>query len=263
LPRSPLALAPDGGMGIMVYGALGRTGVYPMQAMLKTLSAYAPAPALTATTQLAAARDLLKQLPATNWLRRNPAIGDHLAGGDAGLADLLLHPQDRAYTVPELAELVRGAGLEIAAFIEPWRYDPASYLTDPSLLHRLERLDPIARDLRRAARRQSARHIVYLVRKGPRGSAVARPDDDSMVPVLARRRRRPRRALKGAAISRSRSTGSRCGCRPAAQRRDPRRGRRQAQHRGRSRRWKHRGMRSRAGTPSNRPSTASTRPSTS
>jgi len=178
------ALAPDGGMGIMVYGALGRTGVYPMQAMLKTLSAYAPAPALTATNQLATARDLLKQLPATNWLRRNPAIGDHLAGGDAGLADLLLHPLDRAYSVPELAGLVRGAGLEIAAFIEPWRYDPASYLTDPSLLHRLERLDPIARA---AFAEQLAgnlkRHIVYLVRKDRIGSAVARPDE-SMVPAL-------------------------------------------------------------------------------
>ena len=126
----------------------------------------------------------MKQLPATNWLRRNPAIGDHLAGGDAGLADLLLHPQDRAYTVPELVELVRGAGLEIAAFIEPWRYDPASYLTDPSLLHRLERLDPIARA---AFAEQLAgnlkRHIVYLVRKERAGGSVARPDD-GMVPVL-------------------------------------------------------------------------------
>ncbi|HJT14258.1 MAG TPA: class I SAM-dependent methyltransferase [Dongiaceae bacterium] len=178
------ALAPDGGMGIMVYGALGRTGVYPMQAMLRTLAAYAPAPALTPTAQLATARDLLKQLPATNWLRRNPAIGDHLAGGDAGLADLLLHPQDRAYSVPELAALARGAGLEIAAFIEPWRYDPASYLTDPGLLHRLERLDPVARA---AFAEQLAgnlkRHIVYLVRKERAGGAVARPEEN-MVPIL-------------------------------------------------------------------------------
>jgi SAM-dependent methyltransferase len=178
------ALAPDGGMGIMVYGALGRTGVYPMQAMLKTLAAYAPAPALTATTQLATARDLLKQLPATNLLRRNPAIGDHLAGGDAGLADLLLHPQDRAYTVPELAELVRGAGLAIAAFIEPWRYEPASYLTDRSLLHRLERLDPIARaTFAEQLASNLKRHIVYLVRKDRPGNSVAQPDD-VMVPVL-------------------------------------------------------------------------------
>ncbi|HET6159430.1 MAG TPA: class I SAM-dependent methyltransferase [Dongiaceae bacterium] len=178
-------LAPDGGLGVMVYGALGRTGVYPMQAMLKTLASYAPAPALTPTAQLAAARDLLKQLPATNWLRRNPAIGDHLAGGDAGLHDLLLHAQDRAYSVAELAELAKDAGLEIAAFIEPWRYDPASYLTDPGLLHRLERLDPIARA---AFAEQLAgnlkRHIVYLVREGRARTSVARPDDKALVPVL-------------------------------------------------------------------------------
>ena len=178
-------LAPDGGMGVMVYGTLGRTGVYPMQAMLKTLAAYAPAPALTPTAQLATARDLLKQLPATNWLRRNPAIGDHLAGGDAGLHDLLLHAQDRAYSVAELAELVKGAGLEIAAFIEPWRYDPASYLTNPGLLHRLEGLDAIQRaGFAEQLAGNLKRHIVYLVRRGRARTSVARPDDGTMVPVL-------------------------------------------------------------------------------
>jgi ubiquinone/menaquinone biosynthesis C-methylase UbiE len=178
-------LAPDGGMGVMVYGTLGRTGVYPVQAMLRTLTAHAPAPALTPAAQIATARDLLKQLPVTNWLRRNPAIGDHLAGGDAGLHDLLLHAQDRAYTVPELAELVQGAGLAITAFIEPWRYDPASYLSDAGLLRRLERLDPIARA---AFAEQLAgnlkRHTVYLTRRDRAPAAVARPDDPAMVPVL-------------------------------------------------------------------------------
>ena len=178
-------LAPDGGMGVMVYGALGRTGVYPMQAMLKTLTAQAPAPARTPAAQLATARDLLKQLPATNWLRRNPAIGDHLAGGDAGLHDLLLHAQDRAYSVAELVELAQSAGLEVAAFIEPWRYDPASYLSDAGVLHRLVGLDMIARA---AFAEQLAgnlkRHIVYLARQGRARQAVARPDDRAMVPVL-------------------------------------------------------------------------------
>jgi SAM-dependent methyltransferase len=178
-------LAPDGGMGVMVYGALGRTGVYPVQAMLRTLAAHAPAPALTEAAQLAAARDLLKQLPATNWLRRNPAIGDHLAGGDAGLHDLLLHAQDRAYSVAELAELVRGAGLTIVAFIEPWRYDPASYLSDAGLLRRLERLDPIVRaGFAEQLAGNLKRHIVYLARPERAGAAMARPDDPAMVPVL-------------------------------------------------------------------------------
>jgi hypothetical protein len=153
--------------------------------MLRTLAAYAPAPALTATAQLLTARDLLKQLPATNWLRRNPAIGDHLAGGDAGLHDLLLHAVDRAYSVAELAGLVAGAGLEIAGFIEPWRYDPASYLTDPGLLHRLNGLDRIDRaGFAEQLAGNLKRHIVYLVRQGRARAAVARPDDPAMIPVL-------------------------------------------------------------------------------
>jgi ubiquinone/menaquinone biosynthesis C-methylase UbiE len=178
-------LAPDGGMGVMVYGTLGRTGVYPVQAMLKTLAALAPAPAVTQAAQLATARDLLKQLPVSNWLRRNPAVGDHLAGGDAGLHDLLLHAQDRAYLVAELAEMVQGAGLAITAFIEPWRYDPASYLTDAGLLQRLERLDPVARaGFAEQLAGNLKRHIVYLVRRERAEDAVARPDDPAMVPVL-------------------------------------------------------------------------------
>ena len=178
-------LAADGGMGVMVYGALGRTGVYPMQAMLKTLAAQAPAPGRIPAAQLATARELLKQLPVTNWLRRNPAIGDHLAGGDAGLHDLLLHAQDRAYSVVEMAELVRGAGLEIVTFIEPWRYDPAFYLTDSGLQHRLDRLDPIARaGFAEQLAGNLKRHIVYLVRRDRAGTSVARPDDPAMVPVL-------------------------------------------------------------------------------
>jgi SAM-dependent methyltransferase len=173
------ALAPGGGIGLMLYGEYGRRGVDETQALLRQVGEGLPL-----AERVGLARRLLTQLPATNWLRRNPAVGDHLAGGDAGLADLLLHPQDRAYTVPELADLAHGAGLEIAAFIEPWRYDPASYLTDPGLLHRLERLDPIARA---AFAEQLAgnlkRHIVYLVRQERAGVSVAWPGDD-MVPVL-------------------------------------------------------------------------------
>jgi len=73
--------------------------------------------------ELDLARRLLKQLPASNWFARNPFLRDHLNVGDAGVYDLLLHSQDRAYTVPELIELVGSAGLAITGLIEPWRYD--------------------------------------------------------------------------------------------------------------------------------------------
>ena len=177
-------LAQGGGMGIMVYGTLGRTGVYPVQAMLRTLIAQAPAPARTSAAEVQIARALLKQLPVTNWLRRNPAVGDHLAGGDAGLYDLLLHSQDRAYDVTVLAALVSAAGLEVAALIEPWRYDPASYLTDADLLQRLDGLPMVERAA--FAERLAGnlkRHIVYLVRQGRAAAAVAKPGDRTLVPV--------------------------------------------------------------------------------
>lgn len=179
------ALAPGGGMGVMVYGQHGRTGVYQAQAMLRTLTSHDPAPAATPKARLKVARSLLAQLPPTNWLRRNPAVGDHLEAGDAGLYDLLLHSRDRAYDVAGLAELVAGAGLEIAAFIEPWRYDPASYLSDADLLSRLRRLDPIARaGFAELLAGNLKRHIVYLVRRGEAARSVADAGDAGMAPVL-------------------------------------------------------------------------------
>ncbi len=179
------SLAPGGGLGIMVYGVHGRTGVYQAQAMLRQLTQNDPAPAATPQARIRIARSLLAQLPPTNWLRRNPAVGDHLEAGDAGLYDLLLHSRDRAYDVAGLAALVEDAGLEIAAFIEPWRYDPTSYLGDADLLRRVGRLDPIGRaGFAELLAGNLKRHIVYLVRRGEAAASVARPDDVDLVPVL-------------------------------------------------------------------------------
>ena len=172
-------LADDGGMGLMLYGELGRAGVYPMQEMMKTLAANEPAPA-----RLDVTRRLLKQLPATNWLRRNPFLADHLAQGDAGLYDLFLHARDRAYRVPEIARLAAAAGLRIVTFIEPAFYDPASYLGDPELLARLADRPWIER---RAFAELLAgnirKHIFYAVKEA---NPVRPPDPDNpkAVPVL-------------------------------------------------------------------------------
>jgi SAM-dependent methyltransferase len=91
-------LAPDGGLGIMVYGELGRTGVYHVQDMLRTLAPVDD----DASSRVETAKRLLQALPPTNWFVRNGQLTDHKGGGDAGVFDLLLHSQDRAYRVPEL-----------------------------------------------------------------------------------------------------------------------------------------------------------------
>src|SRR5499427_5376161 len=105
-------LQPEGGLGVMVYGQYGRTGVYPLQEMLRTL---AP-PSMATADRIAMAKRLIRFLPTTNLFRRNPYLNDHVTGGDAGLYDLLLHSIDRAYTVPEIGELTGNAGLRVVAF---------------------------------------------------------------------------------------------------------------------------------------------------
>ncbi|MFN4090920.1 MAG: class I SAM-dependent methyltransferase, partial [Alphaproteobacteria bacterium] len=120
-------LAPHGGLGLMVYGAVGRQGVYETQDLLRLLAPVDRPP----EERLAVAKRLLPGLPVTSPLRRNPFVRDHVGGGDAGLYDLLLHPRDRAYRVPDVSALCAGAGLDLLAFIEPCMYEPATYLGDP------------------------------------------------------------------------------------------------------------------------------------
>ena len=116
----------------------------------------------------------MKHLPETQWLRQNHHFDDHINGGDAGLYDLLLNPRDRAFTVPDLHALLAGAGLEVACWVEPARYDPALLLPDPKLRARIEALDPMARAaLAEALAGNMSVHIVYAVRAG---EAAARAD---------------------------------------------------------------------------------------
>jgi SAM-dependent methyltransferase len=170
-----------GGMGLMLYGEYGRTGVYPMQAMLRQLGGD-----LALDRQVDLARRLTAALPATNWLRRNPFLGDHKRS-DAELVDLFLHGRDRAYTVPQLAELVTGAGLEAVSLIEPARYDPASYLEDPELLAPLETLSRIERaGIAEALTGNIKKHVCYVARVGTLEGRIAGPDRPEAVPRLAR-----------------------------------------------------------------------------
>jgi SAM-dependent methyltransferase len=171
-------LGPRGAMGLMLYGALGRTGVYPLQAALHSLAA-----GETAEQQVAIARKLLKDLPETNWLKRNPFLGDHLRGEDAALYDLLLHAQDRAYTVPEIAALLDQVDLRVAGFIEPIRYQPATWLRDPALVERTRGLALMeAAALAENLSGHMKTHVFYAVRRDA-GDTVAKPGGPDTLPV--------------------------------------------------------------------------------
>ncbi|WP_426174949.1 class I SAM-dependent methyltransferase [Massilia sp. TWR1-2-2] len=91
-------LADGGAMGVMVYGAIGRFGIYQMQAMLRL----ANAADASADAKIAQARALLSVLPASNWFKRGEDLYGDSRKGDADLYDMFLHSQDRAYTVEQL-----------------------------------------------------------------------------------------------------------------------------------------------------------------
>lgn len=192
------ALLPGGGMGLMLYGTLGRIGVYHVQALLRSLGAHDEPP----QARVGLGRKLLAQLPQTNWLKRNPFVGDHIAEGDAGLHDLLLHARDRAYEVSEIAALIEGADLRIAAFVPPARYEPASYISDAALLKRLAPLSPIERAAfaERLAGNIKA-HVFYVV-DARNAVAPPLPDDPQVVPVWFDPDAAPlRKALGGATLT--------------------------------------------------------------
>jgi len=174
------ALAPDGGMGVMLYGAAGRTGVYHVQALLKMIAAGRSNP-----DRVEAAKRLLADLPPTNWLVRNPFVEDHKTLSDAGLFDLLLHSTDRAYDVVALNGLVEEAGLRIAALIEPARYDPDTYLHDPDLRASVAGLGWLERcHFAELLAGNITKHIAYLVHGANTADTVARPDDAKAIPVM-------------------------------------------------------------------------------
>jgi SAM-dependent methyltransferase len=173
------ALAEGGGLGLMLYGALGRTGVYPLQEVLRDLGRGLP---LDKKVDLA--RHLLADLPASNWFRRNPFLGDHKRS-DAELVDLLLHARDRAYRVNEVIGLLATAGLVPASFVEPLRYDPASYLRDPGLLKRLDGLSAHERAaLAEILAGNMKTHVVYAAPQAEAGGRVAKPEGPEAVPLL-------------------------------------------------------------------------------
>jgi ubiquinone/menaquinone biosynthesis C-methylase UbiE len=172
-------LQPDGGVGVMLYGQYGRTGVYPLQELLRTI---AP-PSMAIEDRIAMTKRLMRFLPTTNLFRRNPYLNDHVTGGDAGLYDLLLHSCDRAYTVPEIGAMAEDAGLRVVAFLEPVRYEPATYMSDPVIARQASSLPLLERAA--FAERLSGNlrtHVFYATRAG--FDTVARPEDTQAIPVL-------------------------------------------------------------------------------
>lgn len=181
------ALAEGGALGLMVYGQYGRTGVYQVQSLLRLLNQGIDEP----RERLGLAKDVLTVLPRGNWFKRGEELHpDHRTGGDPGIVDLLLHPQDRAYTVPQLYEWIEDrAGLHIT-FSDVHR-GRLSYRADiqlqsgsEALLQQLAGLGPRDRHaIAELARGDLTMHCFFATRSS---DAAAPYGDASYIPFFIR-----------------------------------------------------------------------------
>jgi SAM-dependent methyltransferase len=110
-------LAPDGALHVMVYAAYGRTGIYMMQEYCRLLGVRATDEELRGLGDLIGA--LSDDHPIADVVRR----AKDFRQPDA-LADALLHPKDRAFTVPELHAWLERCGLKFGRWFEQAPYLP-------------------------------------------------------------------------------------------------------------------------------------------
>jgi SAM-dependent methyltransferase len=110
-------LTPDGAMHLMVYAPYGRVGVYLLQQYCREIGIGATAAEIC---DLAASlRCLPPNHPLVPLLQHSPDFRS-----EAGIADALLHPQDRSYSVPELFDFLEGADLEFGRWGRQAAYLP-------------------------------------------------------------------------------------------------------------------------------------------
>ena len=110
-------LKPDGAMHLMVYAPYGRAGIYMLQEFCRRIGIHGNNEEI---------RDLIAALtaippghPLENLLNESPDFRQ-----EAALADALLNPQDRSYSVPELFDFIEKAGLTFGRWIKQASYNP-------------------------------------------------------------------------------------------------------------------------------------------
>jgi SAM-dependent methyltransferase len=110
-------LEPDGAMHVMVYAPYGRAGVYLLQDYCRRLGIGTSSQEIK---DLAASLSALPpDHPLIPLLRNAPDFRT-----EAALADALLHPQDRAYSVPQLFNFLAAGGFRFGRWVRQAAYLP-------------------------------------------------------------------------------------------------------------------------------------------
>ena len=110
-------LKPSGAMHLMVYAPYGRTGIYMLQDFCRQLGIRPD------TSEIQDLAETLRFLPDDHPLQHRLRDSPDFQS-EAGLADALLHPQDRAYSVPQLFDFIRHCGLTFGRWLRQAPYLP-------------------------------------------------------------------------------------------------------------------------------------------
>jgi len=162
-------LEPHGALHLMVYAPYGRAGIYMLQEFCRRVGFRAPDGDIR---ELQAALEALpSRHPLTSLLQEAPDFGN-----GAALADALLNPQDRAYSVPQLLAFLKGNGLVFGRWVRQ-----APYSLQPGLMSR------IPRSLRPAQIPIEDQYAAAELFRGNivRHSAIAYRNDDPGIPRIS------------------------------------------------------------------------------
>jgi SAM-dependent methyltransferase len=110
-------LNPNGALQLMVYAAYGRAGIYMLQEYCRMLGLG------TAASDLSDLGALLEALPGDHPMAALLGRAKDFRHPDA-MADALLHPRDRAYTVPQLYAWLERCGMSFGRWMEQAPYLP-------------------------------------------------------------------------------------------------------------------------------------------
>jgi SAM-dependent methyltransferase len=173
-------LKPGGVMHLMVYAPYGRTGIYMLQEFCRRLDIRPTDDGIRDVV------DALRKLPPGHPLERllqdAPDFRD-----EAALADALLHPKDRAYSVSQLFDFLENGGVRFARWVKQAPY--SSHCGVVARLPRASRLRQLSAVEQYSAvelfRGTMIRHSVVAERCDNAATAISFEDDGCLdyVPI--------------------------------------------------------------------------------
>ena len=170
-------LKDHGVMSVMLYGELGRRIVYDIQNLASMVTEETEA----LDRRIPIVNEILAAVPEQNPLRNVFPLNMP----DAELVDRYLHPQDRAYTVPQIFEMLEASSLRLLSFLPMAHYDPLLLIPEGPLQDRVRNLPEEQRlAFAEILSGTMVRHMFFATKKENQNPQMPDPADLSLIPVL-------------------------------------------------------------------------------